>query len=178
MPNYADDISPPAEVAPVAPHGQGVPGVKGVAGVPDVRLMSALYKKKTSKKHAKHPKKKRDGESEEENEQVSHLYVKRSRCGHEPNYADTKDNFSLNGSFKGFSGGFSTADNSTVCDSRGNCIVRDALYAKGPAGLPNGANMGIPAGMNMGMPNSANMGIPANMNMGMNVANMQQMHGY
>lgn len=98
-------------------------------------------------------------------EQTSYLYVKRSRCGHEPNYAD----------------------NSTVCDSRGNCIVRDALYTKGPcitdeewtagvrggphaAIMPNAANMGIPAGMNVGipagLPNGANMGIPAGMMMG------------
>jgi uncharacterized Fe-S cluster protein YjdI len=148
------------------------------------------------------------------------LYVKRSRCGHEePNYADVKDNsWSIGGSYGGVSAGFSSlADNSTVCDSRGNCIVRDALYTKGPCitdeewaagvrggphglpnganmgipagmnvgiptGLPNGANMGIPAGMNVGipagLPNGANMGIPAGMNMGHNVANMQQMYGY
>jgi hypothetical protein len=43
-------------------------------------------------------------------------------------YADVKDNgFSLSGSYGGFSGGIKTDDNSTVCDSRGNCMVTDKL---------------------------------------------------
>jgi hypothetical protein len=43
-------------------------------------------------------------------------------------YADVKDNgFSLSGSYGGFSGGIKTDDNSTVCDSRGNCMITDKL---------------------------------------------------
>ena len=38
-----------------------------------------------------------------------------------------KDNASVDFGFKGFKGGVKFADNSTVCDSRGNCIVRDSL---------------------------------------------------
>jgi hypothetical protein len=35
--------------------------------------------------------------------------------------------FSLSGSYGGLSGGIKMEDNSTVCDSRGNCMVTDEL---------------------------------------------------
>lgn len=44
-------------------------------------------------------------------------------------YADVKDNgFSLSGSFGGFSGVVDENDNTTICDSRGHCMVKDALF--------------------------------------------------
>jgi hypothetical protein len=50
----------------------------------------------------------------------------------EMGYADAKDNgFSLSGSYGKFSGGIKMDDNSTVCDSGGNCIVTDELNYRG-----------------------------------------------
>jgi hypothetical protein len=50
----------------------------------------------------------------------------------EMGYADAKDNgFSLSGSYGKFSGGIKMADNATVCDSRGNCMVTDKLKTVG-----------------------------------------------
>jgi len=42
--------------------------------------------------------------------------------------ADAKDNFSIGGSFGGFSAGMKFADNSLTCDSAGNCMLKDNLF--------------------------------------------------
>jgi hypothetical protein len=45
-------------------------------------------------------------------------------------WADVKDNGSASVAYGGFKVGGSWADNSTVCDSAGNCMVRDSLDVK------------------------------------------------
>jgi len=49
-----------------------------------------------------------------------------------------------------------------------------------PMGMPDGANMGIPTGMNFptGLPNGSNMGIPAGMNVPTGIPNGANIGGY
>jgi hypothetical protein len=54
---------------------------------------------------------------------------RKSKAHKKMRYADVKDNgLSLSGSYGGFSGGIKMDDNSTVCDSKGNCMVTDKLF--------------------------------------------------